>query len=211
MHRSDRVRELIEWCAEHDIWFLCDEVYDSFVYDGIPLSPALTLVPSAADRVLLVNAVSKTHAMTGWRVGWLAGPSDVIAQARKYVAQTITHVPMLTQAAAVAALRDDQTPRVAAAAYQRGRDLLVAQLATIPGVDCVRPEGGMFAFPDVSGMLRSGRWGTVDDFARWLLADAHVAVVAGSAFGSDRHVRISFAVDHARLGEAAQRMVSALR
>jgi len=102
--------------------------------------------------------------MTGWRIGWLIGTPEVVAAARKAISATITHVPLVTQHAALAALRDPETPARAAANYGRSRDLLVDRLQSIPGVACPRPAGGMFAFPDVSGLLASGRLGTPRDW-----------------------------------------------
>jgi aspartate aminotransferase len=209
VHRPEQLAKLAQWCWDNDIWLICDEVYDAFVYD-VPSSPALALAPHARSRIVVANGVSKVHAMTGWRVGWVIGPTEVVTSAREHVARTITHVPQLNQAAALAAVADQETPRLAAEQYRRGRDLLGEALNSIPGVECAVPDGGMFAFPRVADLIAAGQWSGTDELAQWLLEHAHVAVVPGTAFGSDDHLRISFAVDHERLGEAARRLASAL-
>jgi len=157
-----------------------------------------------------VDGVSKVHAMTGWRVGWLVGPDEVVTAARGQVSRTITHVPLVTQHAALVALCGGATARAAVQQHRRNRDLLVAALRTVPGVTCPRPGGGMFAFPDVSRLLRTGAWQSGANLAAWLLERAHVAVVPGSVFGAPDHLRISFAVGPERLQEAAARLVGAL-
>jgi aspartate aminotransferase len=208
VHPPERVRAIARWCLDRDVWFISDEVYGGLVYDGIAVS-ALETVPDVS-RLIVVDGVSKVHAMTGWRVGWLIGPDAIVATARKQVSATITHVPLVTQHAALAALRDPITARDAAEQYRQARDLLVDGLQSVPGVSCPRPAGGMFAFPDVSELLGNGRWRGTAELAGWLLEEAHVAVVPGGVFGAENHLRISFAVGRDRLAEATSRLVRAL-
>lgn len=137
-------------------------------------------------------------------------PPEVLATSRDQLARTITHVPLVTQAAALAALQDADTPRTAVEAYRRGRDLLVERLNTIPGVDCPAPAGGMFTFPQVTGLLATGRWADTAGLAQRLLEQAHVAVVPGTAFDSAQHLRLNFTIDQQRLTEAADRLMRAL-
>ena len=204
------MRQIARWCFDHDVWLVSDEVYGGLVYDG-GYRPALeTIAHQDRSRLVTVDGVSKVHAMTGWRVGWLVGPDEVVTAARGQVSRTITHVPLVTQHAALAALRDGATARTAVQQHRRNRDLLVDALRAVPGVTCPRPGGGMFAFPDVSGLLRTGPWQTGADLAAWLLEQAHVAVVPGSVFGAPDHLRISFAIGPQRLQEAADRLVGAL-
>lgn len=208
VHPPARVREIARWCLDHDAWLVSDEVYGGLVFDGDHAS-ALETVPDTS-RLLVVDGVSKVHAMTGWRVGWLIGTPEVVASARQEVSATITHVPLVTQYAALAALRDPETPVRAVADYRVARDLLVDRLRSIPGVLCPPPAGGMFAFPDVSGLLATGRWRDTTELAAWLLDHALVAVVPGAVFGADEHLRISFAIGFERLAAAADRVVRAL-
>jgi aspartate aminotransferase len=209
VHGPERLADIAAWCLHHDIWLICDEIYDAFVYDGVAV-PALAAAPQAASRVIVVNGVSKVHAMTGWRVGWLFGPRDVVTCAREQVGRTITHVPQLTQMAALAALGDDATPARAVNNYRRNRDSLQHHLNRIPGIVCPPPKGGMFAFPNVADLLNRGPWNDANDLADWLLTETHVAVVAGPAFGSEHHLRLNFTINPDRLDQAAHRLVSAL-
>jgi aspartate aminotransferase len=209
LHTADRLASIAAWCLDNDVWLICDEIYDAFIYEGVAVH-ALAAAPRAAHRIIVVNGVSKVHAMTGWRVGWLFGPKEVVDSAREQLGRTITHVPQLTQIAALAALGDHATPAHAVNAYRCNRDMLVQNLDAIPGINCPIPGGGMFAFPDVSGLLEHGRWSSTNDLADWLLTHPHVAVVAGQAFGSERHLRLNFTLSSERLHQAAHRLVSAL-
>lgn len=207
VHPPNRLAEIARWCIDHDIWLISDEVYGGLVFDG-DHAPALEVVEDTV-RLITVDGVSKVYAMTGWRVGWLIGPDAAVRSARAQIASTITHVPLVTQHAALAALRDLDTPRQAAKDHRRGRDILVDRLTAVPGVVCPHPAGGMFAFPNVGGLL-GDRWPTSVELASWLLEEAHVAVVPGTVFRAPDHLRISFAVDHDRLAEAADRLADAL-
>ena len=147
--------------------------------------------------------------MTGWRVGWLAAPPEVIASARRHVSRTITHVPTVNQLAALAALGDTGTPVEAARDYRRRRTLLVEALNGIDGIDCPLPDGGMFAFPDVSELLRDRGWTSGTDLAAWLLDTVHLAVVPGEAFNAPGRIRVCFAVDDDTLITAIERLRTA--
>ena len=210
VHPPALMRQIARWCFDHDVWLVSDEVYGGLVYDGGYRPTLEAIAHQDRSRLVTVDGVSKVHAMTGWRVGWLVGPDKVVTAARGQVSRTITHVPLVTQHAALAALRDGATARTAVQQHRRNRDLLVDALRAVPGVTCPRPGGGMFAFPDVSGLLRTGPWQTAADLAAWLMEQAHVAVVPGSVFGAPDHLRISFAIGQQRLQEAADRLVGAL-
>ena len=211
VYTADQLTAIAEWALAHDVWVVSDDVYDQFVYDADSAPHVLTLVPGLRDRCLVVSGVSKAYAMTGWRIGWLAGPPAIVAAARKHVARTITHVPTVTQAAALAALVGDQQPvHEAFARYGRNRDVLATGLDGIPGVRCPAPAGGMFVFPDVTGLLERGPWATTVELATWLLEDAGVAVVPGEAFDAPGHLRLCFAVSPDTLDTAAARLVEHL-
>jgi aspartate aminotransferase len=211
VYTAQQLTDIAEWALAHDVWVVSDDVYDQFVYDGESAPHLLTLVPDLRDRCLVVSGVSKAYAMTGWRIGWLAGPPAVVAAARTHVARTITHVPTVTQAAALAALTGDQQPvHEAFARYRRNRDVLAAALDGIPGVRCPAPAGGMFVFPDVAALLERGPWATTVELATWLLEDAGVAVVPGEAFDAPGHLRLCFAVSSATLDTATVRLVEHL-
>ncbi|MGW2616670.1 aminotransferase class I/II-fold pyridoxal phosphate-dependent enzyme [Streptomyces sp. NPDC001500] len=209
VHPEARLREIADWAQRHGIWVISDDIYRAFDYTGTYQS-ILRAAPRLRGRTVVVGGVSKEHAMTGWRVGWLAAPPEVIASARRHVSRTITHVPTVNQRAALAALGDTRTPVEAARDYRRRRALLVEALNGIDGIDCPLPDGGMFAFPDVSGLLRDRGWTSSADLAAWLLDTVHLAVVPGEAFNAPGRIRVCFAVDDDRLITAIERLRTAL-
>ncbi len=200
-----------------------DEVYEHIDYTGAPhASPAA--VSSIAERTVLINGVSKAYAMTGWRIGYLAGPEALVAACIDLQGQMTTNASSIAQRAAFAALESGTTLiGDMLAAFRRRRSLVVAGASALPGLALEKPEGAFYVFPDVSSYFgarsadRSGPWagrravGSSDDFSDFLLDEARVAVVPGSAFGDDRCVRISFACADERLAAALERMAEALR
>ena len=197
---------LAEFTDRHDLFVISDEIYEKIRYGDVPhRSPAA--LPGLAERTLLVNGFSKAYAMTGWRLGYVAGPTRVIAQMLK-VQQHSRAAPALR-----AARRRGRADRAAAARRRDGRgvprrrDLLVRGLDALPGVSCPRPQGGFYVFPDITGTGCASS----ADFAHRLLTDAAVAVVPGTAFGpgGEGHVRLSFATSQERIGEALRRMADA--
>jgi aspartate aminotransferase len=147
VHPPALMRQITRWCFDHDVWLVSDEVYGGLVYDG-GYRPALeTVAQQDRSRLVTVDGVSKVHAMTGWRVGWLVGPEEVVMAARGQVSRTITHVPVVTQYAALAALRDGVTARTAVQQHRRNRDLLVDALRAVPGVTCRDPAAGCSPSP----------------------------------------------------------------
>ncbi|MGA5454547.1 aminotransferase class I/II-fold pyridoxal phosphate-dependent enzyme [Streptomyces umbrinus] len=208
VHPEARLREIADWVQQHGLWVISDDIYRAFDYTGTYQS-ILQVAPQLRGRTVVVGGVSKEHAMTGWRVGWLAAPPEVIASARRHVSRTITHVPTVNQRAALAALGDAGTPVEAARDYRRRRALLVEALNAIDGIDCPLPEGGMFAFPDVSALLRDRGWTSSADLAAWLLDTVHLAVVPGEAFNAPGRIRVCFAVDDDTLITATERLWTA--
>jgi aspartate aminotransferase len=209
VHPESRLRQIAAWAHRHGIWVVSDDIYRAFDYTGTYRS-ILRVAPRLRRRTVVVGGVSKEHAMTGWRIGWLAAPPEIIASARLHVSRTITHVPTVNQRAALAALGDTGTPIEAARDYRRRRTLLVEALNGIDGIDCPLPDGGMFAFPDVSGLLRERGLSSSAALAARLLDTAHLAVVPGEAFNAPGHVRVCFAVDDDTLTAAIERLRTAL-
>lgn len=190
VYPESRLRQIADWAQRHGIWVVSDDIYRAFDYTGTYRS-ILRAAPQLRGRTVVVGGVSKEHAMTGWRIGWLAAPPEITASARLHVSRTITHVPTVSQRAALAALSDTGTPVEAARDYRRRRALLVDALNGIGGIDCPLPDGGMFAFPDVSGLLRDRGWSSSADLAAWLLDTAHLAVVPGEAFNAPGRMRVT--------------------
>ena len=200
------------------VWVVSDEVYEHINYVGAHASVAS--IPSLKEKTVLVNGVSKAYAMTGWRIGYLAGPEAVVSACIDLQGQMTTNASSIAQRAAFAALESGTTLLGdMLAAFRRRRSLVVAAASALPGLSLGEPEGAFYVFPDVSahyGRRASSRAGartiaSSDDFSEFLLEEARVAVVPGSAFGDDRCVRISFACADERLAAALDRMASALR
>ncbi len=196
------------------VWILSDEVYERIRY--VPEIPSPASIPSIAGRVVLVGGLSKSHAMTGWRLGFLAGPKTVVAACVAIQGQMTTCASSISQRAAIAALDGDQAPvDMMAAAFTVRRDKAFAKLSSIPGITLKKPEGAFYLFPDVSGLYGSEYGGkkinSSDDFCLFLLNEARVALVPGSAFGDDACIRLSFAASDATVESALDRLGLAVR
>jgi aspartate aminotransferase len=194
------------------VWVLTDDMYEHMVYDGFEFCTIAQVEPRLKDRVLTVNGVSKTYAMTGWRVGFCGGPKPLIAAMVNMQSQLTSGISTVGQAAAVAALDGPQElVKQRAEIYRQRRDLVVEMLNQAPGVSCHKPEGAFYVFPNIAGCLgktsKGGRRiGTDTDFALALLEEAHVALVQGAAYGMSPYVRVSYATDTDSLREACTRI-----
>ena len=202
------------------VWILSDDMYEHMVYGGFEFATLAAVEPRLRDRILTVSGVSKTYAMTGWRIGFGAGPKDLLRAMANTQGQVTAGVSTVGQAAAVAAL-DGPQELVAERTeiYRRRRDLVVDMLNAVPGIACHRPEGAFYVFPNIAGCLgRTSAGGrridTDEDFALALLEEQHVATVFGAAFGMSPYLRISYATDEASLEDGCRRIarfVEALR
>ena len=205
------VREIGEWAAAHDLWVLCDEIYEHLVFGDVVQTSMPVVVPELADRAIIVNGVAKTYAMTGWRIGWLVGPSDVVDAATTFQSQVTSNISNISQRAALAALEGDLSAVAEMrAAFDRRRTAMTSMLNAIDGVSCVVPDGAFYCFPDVSGLLgrelAGGRPTTSAELAQQLLATVHVATVPGEAFAAPGHLRLSSAISDDDLVEGVQRI-----
>ena len=210
------IQEIARIAIEHDVLICSDEIYRDLVYEGYePLSPA-QISGAAADRTIVVNGVSKTFSMTGWRVGWAAGPAEIIRAMTTIQSQSTSGPAGINQRAALAALGAPQAiVEEMRAAFERRMGLLVAGLRAIEGVECSRPKGAFYVFPYVgafygkktpSGTLISDSL----EMQTYLLDEAKVSCVAGAPFGMDGHLRLSFAVSDDDLRKALERLGEAL-
>jgi aspartate aminotransferase len=197
------------------VWIISDEIYEHIDYTGSPhASPAS--IGAIAERTVTINGVSKSYSMTGWRIGYLAGPDELVKACVDLQGQMTTNASSIAQRAALAAL-ESGTSLIGGMldAFRRRRDLVVALARKLPGFELLEPEGAFYIFPDVSSHFgkewRGGKLASSDDFAEFLLEEALVAVVPGSAFGDDRCLRVSFASSDERLEEALERIRRALR
>ncbi len=195
-----------------DIWVLSDDIYEHLLFDGFSYATLAAVAPDLAPRIVTLTGVSKSYAMTGWRIGFLAGPADLIKACTVVQATATSGVSSIGQAAALAALTGSQDfLPVRAAAYQSRRDLVVNALNQIPGIECHSPNGAFYVFPSIKGLLGkttlAGAKLTSDaDFATALLNEAFIGVVQGAAFAAQGHIRISTATSEPVLAEACARI-----
>jgi len=206
-----QVREIGEWADAHGLWVIADEIYQNLVYDGIRAVSIVEAVPALADRTILVNGVAKTYAMTGWRVGWMVGPTDAIAAAANLQSHLSSNVNNVAQVAAIAALTGPQEPVVAMReAFDRRRRTIVAELSAIEGMSVPTPHGAFYVYPDVAGLLGRAWGGTTPttslELADLILERAEVAVVPGEAFGPSGALRLSYALGDDDLLEGVRRL-----
>ena len=199
------------WALEHGVWVVTDEIYQNLTYDGVVATSITQAVPELADQTILVNGVAKTYAMTGWRVGWMIGPTDVIAGAANLQSHLTSNVSNVSQRAAIAALTGSQDAVEAMrASFDARRATIVRELNAIEGVVTPTPEGAFYVYPDVTGLL--GReWNGVTpttslELADLILEQADVAVVPGEAFGPSGYLRLSYALGDDELLEGVRRL-----
>ena len=209
----EEVAAIGRWAAEHGIWVLADEIYEHLVYGSATQVSLPVVAPEVGDRWVVVNGVAKSYAMTGWRVGWLAGPRDVVAAAINYQSQTTSNISNVSQRAAVAALTGDQSAvEDMRRAFDRRRQTMTAMLNAIDGVRCAEPEGAFYCFPNVEGLLgrdlRGQRAQTSAELAELLLATIQVAVVPGEAFGAPGYFRLSYALSDEAMVEGLERLAA---
>ena len=211
VYSEAQVREIGEWALEHGLWVISDEIYQNLVYDDLRAVSIVEAVPALADRTILVNGVAKSYSMTGWRLGWMVGPADVIKAAGNLQSHLSSNVSNVSQRAAVEALTGPQGQvEIMRAAFQERRNVIVAELNKIEGVNCPTPEGAFYVYPDVTGLLNR-EWGGVTpttslELADLILEQAEVAVVPGEAFGPSGYLRLSYALGDAPLLEGIQRL-----
>ena len=211
VYGRDEVEAIGRWAVEHGLWVMTDEIYEHLVYDGLETASMPVVVPELADRCIVVNGVAKTYAMTGWRVGWVIGPKDVVKAATNLQSHATSNVSNVAQRAAVAALTGDLSAvEEMKTAFDRRRRTIVAMLNEIDGVVCPTPQGAFYAYPSVKDLL--GR--TVDgvtpqtsaELAELILDKAEVAAVPGEAFGSPGYLRFSYALGDDDLVEGISRL-----
>ena len=205
------VQALADVLARHRIWVLSDDIYNRMIFDGLEYGHLVKARPELRDRVILIDSISKTYGMPGWRVGMIAAPEAVAQAMVNLNSNHITNLPEVVTAAAVAALDGPQDiPRQKAVEFARKRDEVCAALAAIPGVVCPRPQGAFYAFPDVSSAFGKshGALAIGDDvaFCNALIETKGVACVPGSAFGEPRAVRISYTCKPHELTEGLRRL-----
>jgi aspartate/methionine/tyrosine aminotransferase len=208
--RPDDVAAIGRWAAEHDIWVMCDEIYEHLVYGDAQSVSLPVVAPEIGDRFIVVNGVAKTYAMTGWRIGWMIGAPDVMNAAINYQSQTTSNISNISQRAAVAALTGDlEAVAMMRSAFDRRRKTMTMMLNSIEGVNCAEPEGAFYCYPNVQGLLGRSLGGKVatssSELAEILLETIKIAVVPGEAFGTPGYFRLSYALGDDDLKEGLER------
>ncbi len=207
----EEVAEIGVWAAEHDVWVMCDEIYEHLTYGDARHVSMPVVAPALGDRWVVVNGVAKTYAMTGWRIGWMIGAPDVMEAAINYQSQTTSNISNVSQRAALAAVAGDlEAVGEMRAAFDRRRRTMVTMLNAIDGVSCAEPEGAFYCFPNVEGLLGRSLDGRVatssSELAANLLETIKIAVVPGEAFGSPGYFRLSYALGDDDLAEGITRL-----
>lgn len=211
VYPADEVKAIGEWALAYGIWVITDEIYEHLTFGDNKFTSILALVPGLADTCVILNGVAKTYAMTGWRVGWMIGPADLIKSATNLQSHSTSNVANVSQRAAIAALEgglgcvDEMRT-----AFARRAELIHGLLNAIPGVTCMVPQGAFYAFPSFEGLLGRNFGGVVPtttaELCEVILDQAKVALVPGEAFAAPGYVRISFAVSDADITEGIGRI-----
>jgi aspartate aminotransferase len=215
VYPPDQVAAIGEWAASHGLWVVTDEIYEHLVYGDAVFSSIPVQAPAVAGTCVVVNGVAKTYAMTGWRVGWMIGPKDVIGAAANLQSHATSNVSNVAQVAALAAVSGDLSAvAVMRAAFDRRRQTMTRMLNDIDGVLCPEPQGAFYCYPSVKGLLGKEIAGrrphTSAELAGLILDEAEVAVVPGEAFGTPGYFRLSYALGDADLEEGVARMAKLL-
>ncbi len=206
-----QVKAIGEWALKNNIWVISDEIYEHLLYDGASAPSMPVVVPGLADTCIILNGVAKTYAMTGWRVGWMIGPKDVIKAATNLQSHLTSNVSNVSQRAAIAALTGDlKAVHAMGEAFNRRRALIVGLLNEIPGFVCPTPTGAFYVYPSVKGVLGKTIRGktptTSAELATLLLEEVEVAAVPGEAFGPSGYLRFSYATSDADIVEGIGRI-----
>ena len=211
VYSRDAIRDIGRWALEHDVWVVTDEIYEHLVYGDATFSSIPVEVPELADTTVVLNGVAKTYAMTGWRVGWMIGPPDIVKAATNLQSHATSNVANVSQRAALAAVSGDLSAVAQMrTAFDRRRRTIVSMLNQIDGVVCPEPDGAFYVYPSVKGVLGreiAGRRPTTSaELADLILDEVEVAVVPSEAFGPSGYLRLSYALGDDDLIEGVSRI-----
>jgi aspartate aminotransferase len=211
VYSEEQVKAIGEWALKNNVWIIADEIYEHLLYDGAKAPSMPVVVPGLADTTIILNGVAKTYAMTGWRVGWMVGPKDVIKAATNLQSHLTSNVANVSQRAAIAALTGNlDAVREMGVAFDRRRKLIVGLLNEIPGIECPTPQGAFYVYPSVKGVLGKSIRGKVAntsaELATIILDEVEVAAVPGEAFGPSGYLRFSYATSDEDIVEGIGRI-----
>ncbi|QIK63053.1 pyridoxal phosphate-dependent aminotransferase [Leucobacter viscericola] len=211
VYSAEETRAIGEWAVEKGLWVVADEIYQNLTYDGVRAVSIVEAAPAIQDRAVLVNGVAKTYAMTGWRLGWMVGPADIVKGASNLQSHLTSNINNIAQRAAIEALTGPQQPiEDMRLAFDRRRKVIVAELSKVPGFNCPTPEGAFYAYVDVTEALGKSYGGVTPttslELADLILSEAEVAAVPGEAFGPSGYLRFSYALGDEALLEGIKRV-----
>lgn len=207
IYSADELRAIGDWAVAHDILILADDIYGRLVYNGNSFTPISSLSDDIRKQTIVINGVSKTYAMTGWRVGFAVGDEEIIAGMAKVVSQTTSNLTAVSQYAATEALTGPQDSiEIMRQAFEERLNTIYPLLCEVPGFEVVKPQGAFYLFPNVKKAMEMKGYTDVTDFTNAILEEAEVALVTGAGFGAPENVRLSYATDLDTLKEAVKRL-----
>ena len=207
IYTEEELRQISEWAVAHNILIIADDIYGRLVYNGHRVTPIATISEAIRQQTIIINGVSKTYAMTGWRIGFAVGDEKIIQAMTQLASQSTSNPVAVSQYAAIEALTGEQsTVEDMRQAFEKRLNHIYPKVAALPGVSLIKPEGAFYLFPNVKKTLEICGYDNVTNWVEDLLQEAHVALVTGEGFGAPEHVRMSYATDLMTLEKAIERM-----
>ncbi|ADX80769.1 aspartate aminotransferase [Enterococcus faecalis 62] len=207
IYTEEELRQIGEWAVAHNILIIADDIYGRLVYNGHRFTPIATISEAIRQQTIIINGVSKTYAMTGWRIGFAVGDEKIIQAMTQLASQSTSNPVAVSQYAAIEALTGEQsTVEDMRQAFEKRLNHIYPKVAALPGVSIIKPEGAFYLFPNVKKTLEICGYDNVTNWVEDLLQEAHVALVTGEGFGAPEHVRMSYATDLMTLEKAIERM-----
>ena len=207
IYTEEELRQIGEWAVAHNILIIADDIYGRLVYNGHRFTPIATMAEASRQQTIIINGVSKTYAMTGWRIGFAVGDEKIIQAMTQLASQSTSNPVAVSQYAAIEALTGEQsTVEDMRQAFEKRLNHIYPKVAALPGVSLIKPEGAFYLFPNVKKTLEICGYDNVTNWVEDLLQEAHVALVTGEGFGAPEHVRMSYATDLMTLEKAIERM-----
>ena len=207
IYTEEELRQIGEWAVAHNILIIADDIYGRLVYNGHRFTPIATISEAICQQTIIINGVSKTYAMTGWRIGFAVGDEKIIQAMTQLASQSTSNPVAVSQYAAIEALTGEQsTVEDMRQAFEKRLNHIYPKVAALPGVSLIKPEGAFYLFPNVKKTLEICGYDNVTNWVEDLLQEAHVALVTGEGFGAPEHVRMSYATDLMTLEKAIERM-----
>ncbi|TKJ04402.1 aspartate transaminase AspB, partial [Bacillus cereus] len=207
IYSKEELQQLGEVCLEHDILIVSDEIYEKLIYGGVEYTSIAQLSNALKEQTLIINGVSKSHSMTGWRIGYAAGNKQLIKAMTNLASHSTSNPTSIAQYGAIAAYAGSQEPvETMRQAFEERLNIIYDKLIQIPGFTCIKPQGAFYLFPNVKEAVALSGYATVDDWAKALLEEEKVALVPGTGFGAPNNVRLSYATSLEQVEKALERI-----